>query len=46
VSFVQAGADVQVRIDQNGANLGNTDTLLATIQNQSAAQVQAQTSFG
>ena len=46
VAFVQAGTSVQVRIDQNGAAAGNTDTLVATIANQSAAQVQAQTNFG
>ena len=45
-SFVQAGTGVQVRLDQNGAAAGNTDTLVATIANQVAAQVQAQTNFG
>jgi hypothetical protein len=43
---VQSGTAVQVRLDQNGAAAGNTDTLVATIANQSAAQVQAQTNFG
>jgi Ca2+-binding RTX toxin-like protein len=46
VAFVQSGTAVQVRLDQNGAAAGNTDTLVATIANQSAAQVQAQTNFG
>ncbi|MBM3630169.1 MAG: type I secretion C-terminal target domain-containing protein, partial [Alphaproteobacteria bacterium] len=46
VSFVQNGSDVEVRIDQNGAAVGNTDTLVAVVQNQLAAQVQAQTNFG
>ena len=45
-SFVQSGTDVQVRLDQNGAAAGDTDTLVATIANQVAAQVQAQTNFG
>lgn len=43
---MQNGSDVEVRIDQNGAAVGNTDTLVAVVQNQLAAQVQAQTNFG
>jgi Ca2+-binding RTX toxin-like protein len=46
VAFVQNGADVEVRIDQDGALPGNSDTLVAVVQNQVAAQVQAQTNFG
>ena len=38
-------AHVEIRVDQNGAAAGDTNTLLATIQNQAAAQVRAQTDF-
>ena len=43
----QAGqsAPREIRVDQNGAAAGDTNTLLATIQNQAAAQVRAQTDF-
>jgi Ca2+-binding RTX toxin-like protein len=46
VAFVQNGEHVEVRIDQNGPQPGNTDTLVAIVQNQVAEQVQAQTNFG
>jgi len=46
VRIVQAGPAVEVRVDQNGALAGDTNTLLATIQNQAAAQVRSQTEFG
>ncbi|WP_293420331.1 type I secretion C-terminal target domain-containing protein [Phreatobacter sp.] len=46
VRFVQSGINVELRVDQNGAGAGDTNTLLATIQDQTAAQVRAQTDFG
>jgi Ca2+-binding RTX toxin-like protein len=47
VRFVQNGADVEIRVDQNGLAEGDTNTLVAIIQNQaSAAQVQTQAVFG
>ena len=45
IAIVQAGTSVEVRVDQNGALGGDTNTLLATIQNQAAAQVRSQTDF-
>jgi hypothetical protein len=46
VGMVQAGIAVEVRVDHNGGAAGDTNTLLATIQNQTAAQVRTQTDFG
>jgi large repetitive protein len=45
ISVVQSGASTEIRVDQNGALAGDTDTLLATIQDQAAAQVRSQTDF-
>jgi large repetitive protein len=45
ISIVQSGTSTEIRVDQNGAFAGDTDTLLATIQNQAAAQVRSQTDF-
>ena len=43
--MIRSGGDADIRVDQNGAASGDTNTLLATIQNQTAAQVRAQTDF-
>jgi Ca2+-binding RTX toxin-like protein len=46
VRFVQNGLDVEIRIDQNGTSMGDTNTLVAVIQNQAAGHVQHQTFYG
>ncbi len=45
VHMVRPVGDADFRVDQNGAASGDTNTLLATIQNQTAAQIRAQTDF-
>jgi Ca2+-binding RTX toxin-like protein len=46
VRFVQNGADVEIRIDQNGTSTGDTNTLVAIIQNQAFDDVARQVSYG
>jgi Ca2+-binding RTX toxin-like protein len=45
VKFVQNGADVEVRVDQNGGQAGDSATLLAVVANATAADVQSRTDF-
>jgi hypothetical protein len=46
VRFVQNGLDVEIRIDQNGTSMGDTNTLVAIIQNQAFDDVARQVSYG
>lgn len=45
-ALVQSGSNVALRVDAAGAGADASDALLATIQNQTVAQVQAQTNYG
>ena len=45
VHLAQNGADVEARVDQNGAQPGDTGTLLAVVANATAADVQSRTDF-
>ena len=46
LAFFQSGTSVVMRVDAGGAGVDAADPVLATIQNQTVAQVQAQTNFG
>jgi Ca2+-binding RTX toxin-like protein len=45
-ALVQSGSNVALRVDAAGAGADASDALLVTIQNQTVAQVQAQTNYG
>ncbi len=45
-ALVQSGSNVALRVDAAGAGADASDALIVTIQNQTVAQVQAQTNYG